>query len=734
MPKNKLQRLVFYVSLFLCGVSFLVVSIEIFSYQQEQNHRIKIEKNKGEQTAIRSSKQIQEKLLQLQNTANSIASDLSSGTLTDDQALERAKKELEQNPDFLEVGLAYKPFAYKPNIRLYAPYYTRKNGRIERKQIEKFYDYTKPLPKNDWYHKSLADGSIWVEPYFDDASKDIIIDYDVTFYRTDPTTKKKTPVGVVFANYSVNKAQDFINSLDLGKSGYGVLISKKGVILAHPNQECVKKQKTIFQIAKELKRPEIGEIGEKAIKGEKAVIEYENVMTGQDSWAFIEPIPLTGWSMVSVVIKDESIVDNKARRQDLIRITLEVIIGLFCLSIIIFRANRGSLNSLWAVSSTLSFLCLAGIGVIWFIALREHQYKHRENLLLTQEDVNNSLKTQDKPSEPLKQQEPLYIPTGIFIQSIKFNGANDVFVNGYIWQKYYDNIPDGLSPDFILPEGYETEIKEAYRYKKDNIELIGWYFETKLRQNFDFSKYPFDANDVWIRLWPKDFHHNGLNRDVILVPDLTSYDIINPLSQPGLERDFVLGGWTIESSFFEYKFNTYNSNFGFGNAFTKNHYPELYFTVILKRDFIGIFIARVVPLLVVAILLFCMMPLSRDHGMEIVGACAGLIFVIILDQISVRGQIATQGIIYFEYFYFVMYFLILLVAANAILLKLNKNIPLILYKNNRIPKLFYWPTLLGILLIITAFTFCFIDKNYKINGSKNVTSSILLRTIQLELI
>ncbi len=705
MPKNKLQRLVFYVSLFLCGVSFLVVSIEIFSYQREQKLRINQAKTHGQQEALRSSQQIQEKLLQLQNTADSIASDLSSGTLTDDQALERAKKELEQNLDFLEVGLAYKPFAYKPNIRLYAPYYTRKNGRIERKQIEKFYDYTKPLPKNDWYHKSLADGSIWVEPYFDDASKEKIIDYDVTFYRTDPTTKKKTPVGVVFANYSVNKAQDFINSLDLGKSGYGVLTSKKGVYLAHPNHEYVKAQKTIFQLAEELENPKLREIGEKAIKGEKGVIEYENVMTGQESWAFIEPIPLTGWSMVSVVIKDESIVDNQTTRQHLIRITLEVIIGLFCLSIIIFRANRGSLNSLWAVSSTLSFLCLAGIGVIWFIALREHQYKHTKNLLLTQEDVNQALKTQVRFSKPLKPQEPLYVPTGIFIQSIKFNGANDVFVDGYIWQKYYDGIPDGLSPDFILPEGYEVKIEKAYRSKKDNTELIGWYFETKLRQNFDFSKYPFDANDVWIRLWPKDFHHNGLNRDVILVPDLTSYTLIDPPNKPGLENDFVLAGWNIESSFFEYKFNEYNTNFGFGNALTKNNYPELYFTVILKRAFIGIFIARVVPQLVVAILLFCMMPLSRDHGMEIVAACAGLIFIVILDQISVRGQIATQGIIYFEYFYFAMYFLILLVAANAILLKLNKNIPLILYKNNRIPKLFYWPTLLGILLIITAFTF-----------------------------
>ncbi|MCL1466216.1 hypothetical protein [Argonema galeatum] len=97
--------------------------------------------------------------------------------------------------------------------------------------------------------------------------------------------------------------------------------------------------------------------------------------------------------------------------------------------------------------------------------------------------------------------------------------------------------------------------------------------------------------------------------------------------------------------------------------------------------------------------------MSREHGMEVVGSCAGFIFIVILDQIALRGQVAAHGIIYFEYFYFVVYLLILLVAVNSILLNQKKNIWFIQYKDNQLPTVLYWPTLLGILLIITAAIF-----------------------------
>ncbi|MCL1469299.1 cache domain-containing protein [Argonema antarcticum] len=703
MKTNSRSNQVFRITLILCGLSLIVVLTEIFGFWKEQNRTEEIAKTNAKQEVVRASKQLEEKLRKLQDTANAIARELTESKLTDEQLPDRAKKELEQNPDFLEVGAVYKPFAYNRNRRLYGPYYTRKSGQIERVQLENYYDYTQP--ENDWYYKVLAKGAFWLEPEFDQASETIVADYYVAFDGIDPQTKQKTPRGIIFANFSLEKLKDLIDSLDVGKSGYGFLISKKGVLISHPKQEYVLERKTLFDLANEQKNQQFRIIGEKAIQGKSAVIDLVDNITGQSAWVFVEPIHLNGWSMAVVMIKDDSGIDFQTKRRQLIRIALETIGFLFFLSIIVFGAYKGRIGSLWAISSTASVLSIAVIGFIWYIAFSEQTYKNNRNLLLSKTTVDNLLEPQAKLAEKLKQKPPLYVTTGLFIQSLKFNSANDVFVTGYIWQKFKDGVHDGLSRGFILPEGSDVEINEAYRYKEDQTEVIGWYFEATLRQNFDFSNYPFDYNDVWVRLWPKDFQRKDLNRTVILVPDFRAYDVLNPIVKPGLEADFVSESWDIESSFFEYKLNNYNTNFGIPGSFVNKNYPELYFTIILKRAFLGILIARIVPLSVVSILLFAIMLLSRNRGMEVVGACGGFIFIVILDQISVRGQIAAKGIIYIEYFYFAIYLFILLVAVNAILLNSDRKNRFLEYKDNLLPKLLYWPTILNILLIVTASIF-----------------------------
>ena len=48
-------------------------------------------------------------------------------------------------------------------------------------------------------------------------------------------------------------------------------------------------------------------------------------------------------------------------------------------------------------------------------------------------------------------------------------------------------------------------ISEEYRRRQGSEEVIGWYFDVTVRQAFDYSKYPLDTQDVWLRLWHKDF-------------------------------------------------------------------------------------------------------------------------------------------------------------------------------------------------------------------------------------
>ena len=332
----------------------------------------------------------------------------------------------------------------------------------------------------------------------------------------------------------------------------------------------------------------------------------------------------------------------------------------------------------------------------------------------------------------IRGEKPLHIPTGVFIQSVEFSSANNVTVTGYIWQKYPEEsqvdpqhkellnriIPfpseagSAPSPGFVLPEAESISVSEAYRQPTaDGGVVIGWDFRSVLRQRFDYSKYPFDRAEVWLRMWHTDF-----DRNVLLTPDLKSYPATNPTVLPGIEaQDFVLEGWELTESFFSYRQNRYNTDFGIPDFAGVNVIPELYFNVALKRQFINIFVSNLIPIIVVALLLFCVLltMTTRPEGANLFGFntsavlsfCAALFFVVIISHVNLRTNLSAQGIIYLESFYFLMYGAIMGVAVNAIIIASPFTMGLIHYRDNFLVRLTYWPILLSVLLLVTLFTF-----------------------------
>jgi hypothetical protein len=75
--------------------------------------------------------------------------------------------------------------------------------------------------------------------------------------------------------------------------------------------------------------------------------------------------------------------------------------------------------------------------------------------------------------------------------------------------------------------------------------VIGWRFKTILHQQFDYSKYPFDREDVRIRVL------NNNSAESVLVPDFDSYNSLIPEGLPGLGRSFMLDGWKPRETFLQ---------------------------------------------------------------------------------------------------------------------------------------------------------------------------------------
>jgi hypothetical protein len=324
--------------------------------------------------------------------------------------------------------------------------------------------------------------------------------------------------------------------------------------------------------------------------------------------------------------------------------------------------------------------------------------------VLDQAEVDAFLANRPDPPAP----GSVRIPTGVFVQSVEFLDTTNVQVTGYIWQTYPDTVPPDIQRGFVLPEAvteaYQAE--EVYRHATDGGETIGWYGHATLRQPFTYGRYPFDRHDVWLRL-----RHPDLGRDVLLVPDFAAYAEMTPTALPGLEEHFVYEGWDPEFTGFSYVLNRYTTTFGVGTNPAPGPTPELYYSIGLKRDVLSPLLDQVLPLGVIALLLFMTLTLATqdharqerlgNHPFDVLWFCTALLFVVILSHNGIRGAVSPQQIAYLEIFPFTLYVAILLVALNTMLLALPSVPRLVAYRDNLLPRLLYGPLLCGCLLLLT---------------------------------
>jgi len=304
------------------------------------------------------------------------------------------------------------------------------------------------------------------------------------------------------------------------------------------------------------------------------------------------------------------------------------------------------------------------------------------------------------------------VPTGVLLQSFEFLNASNVEMSGFVWQEYGPEIPDHVLRGVVLPEALEEayEAEEAWRVERDGTEQIGWYFSGTFRQNFDYRLYPFDRQDIWLRIWSPEAVEG-----VLPVPDFDAYRDLTPESLPGIETQFVYGGWDPLRSQFSLDLIDYNVDFGLGYGFSGAPGPDLYFNLSVERDFLGPMLEHLVLEAAIAILLFFLLVLmAHDTDLQdrigltifdLIVAAGGLLFAVILDHNAIRNAVESQGLTYLEWFPLILEVFIVLVVLTAVLRVKHWRIPVIDYRGDLVPVVAYWPALIGSLLVVTLLVF-----------------------------
>ncbi|EIC30449.1 SpoIIE family protein phosphatase [Methylomicrobium album] len=275
--------------------------------------------------------------------AEGVARALETGNYSEEALHALLRTTVENNPEVYGASISFEPFAFSPKTRLYAPYYYRKNGKIAYDRLERSYQQV-PYLFWDWYQIPRELGSPeWSEPYYDEGAGNVLMTtYSAPFYREANGSQRLR--GIVSADIALDALTDLIASVKILKTGYTAVLSRNGMILAHPLKDAIMNE-TFFSIAEARNDPALRSLGQKMIRGESGFVHYTSLV-GITSWMYYAPIPSAGWTL-AVVFPEAELLENIGKlSMTMAAIGLVGIVLLMLAVVLIARAIIGPLQSL----------------------------------------------------------------------------------------------------------------------------------------------------------------------------------------------------------------------------------------------------------------------------------------------------------------------------------------------------------------------------------------------------
>ena len=491
------------------------------SYKQDRDQR-SIEL--GKQAGVRVAQALDAQLSAISRRAQTFATQVSTID-TETRLLESITAESLQLPLLLGVTVAFEPGRFLNKDR-YAPFFNK--SRNEFQFVEDTYDYTsQALETAKWYTRVVETRqSMWSDPYYAEAAEAMVVDYGVPLFSPEGEL-----VGMVDYTISLSDFTRIVDSLSIGESGYGFTYDSGGAILSHPDSSYL--LESVFQL-----RDGKDEAILNTMRNDpEGVVEYNSTYTYKFSWFFFRTLESTGWKSVLVFAEDDLLGASDQGRKKVIHIAIGVGVLLITILLFAFRIDQYNPQKLWWMVITISLVIVGNIIVIWYLNLTTDF-----SLLETDQEriVNKSILTKyvesyDNDLHKLAQTNYHKVPTGIFIESYELTSFEASLI-GRLWMKYPKSLYDIAPPAFYFPDisaieprGMASEL--ISEVEGDDHVLVTWRFRATLEQNFSYQQFPFEQNDIQVVLQYPDF-----SKHIMLIPDLESYDILNPIGQTRTER------------------------------------------------------------------------------------------------------------------------------------------------------------------------------------------------------
>jgi len=629
------------------------------------------------------------------------------------------------------------------------------NGRLDVHDLG--YEYTAEVPSNDWYHAGMASEpgvGLWTEPYRDEQLGSLMVTYSEPIRGDDGEA-----LGVVTLDYTARDLAQLTASLDLGLGGFPALVTRDGTYLYHPRQEYWTEGRTLTEVG-ELKS-DVDRIwmAEAARIGATEVRAHRSTTTDRMSWLAVAPVPISGWSLQNTflqadllgslpmeMIGDESVVAgassgperrwsilDRLRRTWVLVVAAAALLAI-ALATLALRRRDGRFGGRW--SATVSVLGCVACGTIWTLAPGLTGFGFSSGRFA-------------EATEGAEGAQGIQLPTGVMVESIQIADYGALQLSGQIWQRHslvgpqvardvriagardvgveligcvrrqgggWTPCPeDELGGRPLLAEHHADplpakdppapEQEEEATWRE---EVVLYSFQATVDQSIRPSQYPLDQERLAVPLLHPDPR-------VDLAPDMSGYEVGVPSATPGLAPNVAPRGWTVTATHFERRPMVAETATSLGKP---HQPPSLFFQLQIRRKTLDAFIYSLVPLVVVAWLLFALVMVMRPRTGEAedeqsvgpgesLGLTGALALVVVFAHLDLRQRILADGLVYLEAFYLVLYAALIWVSVLALRYARGLGIVALGFDlgDHRLSRVMFWPVMILMVFAATAVVF-----------------------------
>ncbi|TMN87796.1 hypothetical protein CWB72_14245 [Pseudoalteromonas phenolica] len=675
-------------------IGFLVNGI----YQLQQAHSFgqEVRAQVKSQTLV-AAEEVDKALTKIMDSVDRFATEV---TATPDKTfvIKLLEDEFAVNEDIYSLNVTFHPYKYQSDVRYFSPYYERLTG------VERTYnlvDYDKPFREFSWYHRPLKEGPIWTEPYYEPQNNVLMTTYSVPFYQSKEDKRAgKAPLGVVPSDVSLDQLTASLKELDLGLGGYGIIFSENQSLISHPVFSHVRGMEHLDDLVKESEFKYLAKISGCFDKNLDYLFFNGETLDNDEHYAACTKVPHTNWTLITRMSSDMFAMDRDERRQSNIQIIAWGSSSIIFLILLLTKLRRLT----WTQNNVLlSVTLMMSTMLVLEFARSFKTLEQNDNVIITTQAQREAFSSsyQDR-LEKMHVETPEFVATGLYVESLEFVNANNVHLTGHAWQKLTAEQRKIIKPKLSFNHTVNNKIEEAYRQEQqDGGLLVGWRFSTETRQQFDYSKYPFDHKSIEL-----SFNEADMGGNVILVPDLESYEKLSKMDNPAVAPAIVLDEWQLKSSYFKYRFESYNTNFGLDTFFNQNVAPELNYNINIEREFIGPFVTTLLPVMVMVCLLYaCVVSMKYTPYGDLRNNITAVVFTILLAHYSIREHLQIDEVVYFEIFYFLLYLVssIFMLIAHQYYKAKEETGDGRIYK--QLANIWFWPVMTISIFIITVLTY-----------------------------